>query len=105
MLSEHQTESEKDRGLCTRLDELLRNRKHEENDRRTQRLAVPTYPDVLLETVETAKDEEPASHWFGDSGVLRAHGSQQPERVLENGQHDNGQTCVVKRKTDTRRLL
>ena len=87
------------------MDELLWDRKHEEPDRRPQRMAVSADTYVHLEAVETAKDKETASHKSGDSGILCAHGGKQSERLLENGQHDNGEKSVVKRKTDTVRLL
>ena len=104
-MSEHQAKSGEDQGLCQRVDELLRYRKHEEPNRRSQRMAVPTNSHVYLEAVETAKDKETASHQSWDTGLLCAHGGKQSKRLLENGKHNNGQTSVVKRKTDTLRLL
>ena len=68
-------------------------------------MAVPTNPDVYLEAVETAKDEETASHQSWDTGVLCVLGGKQSKRLLENGQFDNGEKSIVKRKTDTLRLL
>jgi hypothetical protein len=68
-------------------------------------MAVPTNPHVYLEAVEIAKDKETASHQSWDTGVLRKHGGKQSERLLENGQYDNGEKSVVKRKTDALGLL
>ena len=68
-------------------------------------MAVPTNTHVHLEAVETARYEETASHQFGYTGVLCTYGVQQPERVLENGQLDNGETSAVKRKTGTLGVL
>ena len=68
-------------------------------------MAVSAIAHVHLEIVETAKDKETTSHQSGDTGVLRKHGGKQSKRLLENGQYDNGEKSVVKRKTDTLRLL
>ena len=54
-------------------------------------MAVPSNPDVYLETVETAKDEETEPYKTGDTGVLCMYGGEQPERVLEDIQYINGQ--------------
>ena len=68
-------------------------------------MAVSAIAHVHLETVETAKDEETASHQSRDTGIFRTYGGEQPKRLLESGQYNNGQKSVVKRKTDTLRLL
>ena len=54
-------------------------------------MAVPSNPNVHMETVETAEDEETEPDKTGDTGILRMHGGEQPERVLENLQYINGQ--------------
>ena len=54
-------------------------------------MAVPSNPDVYLETVETAKDEETEPYKAGDTGILCMYGGEQPKRVLEDVQHNNGQ--------------
>ena len=58
-----------------------------------------------MEAVETAEDKETEPYKAGDTGVLRMYGGEQPERVLENFQYINGQEGIIKRKTDTVRLL
>ena len=68
-------------------------------------MAVPADPHVYLEAVEIAKDKETASNQSWDTGILCKHGGIQPKGLLENGQYDNGEKSVVKRKTDTLRLL
>ena len=62
-------------------------------------------PDVYLETMEAARDEETEPDKTGDTGVLCMYGGEQPKGVLENIQYNNGQEGIIKRKTDTVRLL
>ena len=71
--------------------ELLWDSRHEEQYRRPEQVAVSQNPDVYLETVETAKDEETEPDKAGDTGILCMYGGEQPKRVLENVQHNNGQ--------------
>ena len=68
-------------------------------------MAVPSNPDVYLETVETAKDEETEPYKTRDTGIFCMYGGEQPKRVLEDIQYINGQKGIIKRKTDTVRLL
>ena len=68
-------------------------------------MAVPQNPDVHMETVETAKNEETEPYKTRDTGILRTHGGEQPERVLEDIQYNNGQKSVIERKTDKQWLL
>lgn len=68
-------------------------------------MAVPSDTDVYMEAVETAKDKETEPDKTGDTGVLCAHGGEQPKRLLENFQYNYGQKGTVKRKTDKQRLL
>ena len=68
-------------------------------------MAIPSNPYVYMETVETARDEETEPDKTGDTGILCVYGGKQPKRVLENLQHNNGQEGIIKRKTDTVRLL
>lgn len=62
-------------------------------------------PDVYMETVEAAENEETEPDKTGDTGVLCLHGGKQPKRLLENFQHNYGQKGTIKRKTDKQRLL
>ena len=68
-------------------------------------MAVPSNPYVHMEAVETAEDEEAEPDKTGDTGIFRMYGGEQPKRVLEKLQYDNGQEGLIKRKTDTVRLL
>ena len=81
------------------MTELLRNSKHEEEARRYQQLVVSSYSHVYLETMETAADKETESHKTGNTGVLCAHGGEQPKRLLEDIEYDYGQERTIKRKT------
>ena len=51
--------SGQDKSVHARLAELLRDSEHEESHRGIEQMALPQNPDVYLETLEEAEDENP----------------------------------------------
>ena len=64
--------------------ELLWDGGHEEQHRKSERMAVPSDTDVYLETVETAKDTQAETDRFRITGMGGLRGSIQQEILLEN---------------------
>ena len=74
--TENQALIGKDKSLCKGMAELLWDSKHEEPDRGYKRVAVPSNPNVHMETVEETKDQTEKSYENGNSRVLCTYGGE-----------------------------
>lgn len=68
-------------------------------------MAVPSNPNVHLETVEETENEGEKSDEDGSTEGFGESGGKQPPWILVHDTYGSGQHGNDKRKTDTRRLL
>lgn len=87
------------------MSELLWDCGYEEPDRRTKFVAIPQNPNVYMETMEKAEneDEEPVEN--GSAGRFGISGRKQPERLLVYDTYGSGKYGNDKRKADKQWLL